>query len=157
PAEPPAVRPEIKLPPSVSMKRVQDILKEVEVPPLKATQDEMALRASSMPLFDPKVMDQYLADEAATPFREAVRKAQAALNTGVKGKRLREEFRVPGDQNKFKEELKDYQTKELATVQSDLLDVLDELRAAGRPEERAKETSKRWLANYDYLQARLQL
>src|SRR5262249_42497470 len=103
PAEPPAVRPEIKLPPSVSMKRVQDILKEVEVPPLKATQDEMALRASSMPLFDPKVMDQYLADEAATPFREAVRKAQAALNTGVKGKRLREEFRVPGDQNKFKE------------------------------------------------------
>src|SRR5206468_1096227 len=102
-----------------SVKRVQDILKEVEVPPLKVSRSEAsALRAESMPLFSAKVLDNYLAEDAATPFRDAVKKAKEALNKGVKGKRLREEFSAPQNLEAFNKDIKNYQEKELADVQS---------------------------------------
>jgi hypothetical protein len=75
----------------------------------------------------------------------------------VKGKRLREEWYHPADENKFKQEITDYQRKELAEVQYMLDEALKDLKKAGVPEERAKEKSRRWLAHYDYVLARLNM
>jgi hypothetical protein len=155
----PPVLPAIKVPVAeggaASGKRVQEILQEIEVPPLKANVSETPVSAQSLPPFAAKVLDNYVPVEAETPFRTAVKNAQKALQV-VKGKRLKEQWLKLADEKKFKEEVKDYQMKEVATIHSDLIEVLEQLKKAGEPEERAKETSKRWLANYDYLLARLE-
>src|SRR5262249_13531806 len=155
----PPVLPAIKVPVAeggaASLKRVQEILQEIEVPPLKANVSETPISVQALPPFAAKVLDNYVPVEAETPFRTAVKNAVKALQV-VNGKRVREEGRRKGDEKKFKEEILDYQKREVATIQSELIDVLEELKKAGAPEERAKETSKRWLAHYDYILARLE-
>src|SRR5262249_49732295 len=125
------------------------------VPPLKANVGETPISVQALPPFAAKVLDNYVPVEAETPFRTAVKNAVKALQV-VKGKRLREEWREQADGKKFKAQNLDYQKGEVATIQSDLIEELDKLKKAGEPEERAKETSKRWLAHYDYILARLE-
>ena len=159
PKQPPA--PKLVIRPSTgpaaeraSIDLVRAILREVDVPPVKVTRDEMLLRAESMPPFSAKTLEAYKADGETSPFREAVVKARTVLNEQLKGKRLREQWQAGGNENLFKNEVKDYQEKEVAGVMRELEETLDDLKAAGR--ERGKEKSKRWLANYDYILARLE-
>jgi hypothetical protein len=133
---------------------VRSILKEIDVPPLKMTRDDQLLRADSMPPFAAKALEPYKADEEMTPFREAVIKARDALNQQLRGKRLREEWTMMGNETLHKQAVKDYQEKEVARTMRELDEALEDLRAAGK-DGRAKEKSKRWQANYDYILARL--
>jgi hypothetical protein len=146
---------EIKVPASAGRKQVEDILKELDVPPLIPTKAERPLTARSMPLFSKEVLDAYLPEEPNTDFRKAVAKARQALHDGVQKLRIQEEYRVPANPNQLKDQIKNYQMKELSTVQSELIDAMEELRAVGE-KERATESSRRWQANYDYLLARLE-
>jgi hypothetical protein len=159
PKQPPAPKPVIR--PSAgpdggraSIDQVRAILREVDVPPVKVTRDEMLLRAESMPPFSATALEAYKADDDMTPFREAIVKARTVLNEQLKGKRLREEWQLSGTENQFKEMVKSYQEKEVAGVTRELEETLDDLKRAGK--ERAKDKSKRWQANYDYILARLE-
>ena len=66
---------------------------------------------------------------------------------------LRDEHKGEGDDAQIKKRILDFQKREVAPVESDLNDALEELRKAG--EDKDKENSKRWRANYDYVYARL--
>lgn len=134
---------------------VRSILKEIDVPPLKLTRDDMLMRAESMPPFSAKVLAQYKDDGERTPFRQAVEKARQALHEQLKGKQLQEEWLLIGDENRHKIYVKEYQEKEVARTMRELEEALDDLRQAGK-EGRKEEKSKRWQANYDYILARLQ-
>jgi hypothetical protein len=142
----------------IALDETRKLLKDIDVAPIKMTKDEMALRPESLPFFSKKTMDPYLKDDGAdTDFRKAVRVAVQALNEQLsKGKRLREEWFAPPNENAFKTEITNYQRQELAGTQRVLEEALTDLRSAGAPEKRAEETSKRWLANYDYTLARLE-
>jgi hypothetical protein len=137
-----------------SLDLVSGILREVDVPPVKVTRDEMLLSVKSMPPFSAKALEAYKADDDMTPFREAVIKARTVLNEQLKGKRVREEWQQPGTEAQFKESVRNYQAKEVARVMRELEETLDDLKAAGK--QRTKEKSKRWQANYDYILARLE-
>src|SRR5262249_23311983 len=97
----PPVLPAIKVPVAeggaASLKRGQEIVQEIEVPPLKANVGETPVSAQALPPFAAKVLDNYVPVEAETPFRTAVKNAVKALQV-VKGKRLREEWRKQADE-----------------------------------------------------------
>jgi hypothetical protein len=160
PTQPPAAKLSIEVPRPSSegvapLAEVRTILKEIDVPPIKLTNDDMLMRAESMPPFSAKALAEYKDDGAKTPFREAVEKTRATLNQQLKGKRLQEEWQMIGDENKHKAFVKDFQEKELARTLRELEEALDDLRKVGK-EGRKEEKSKRWLANYDYILARLE-
>ena len=50
-----------------SLDQVASILKDIDVPPLKLTRDDMLIRAESMPPFPAKVLDLYKPDGEMTP------------------------------------------------------------------------------------------
>jgi hypothetical protein len=160
PNQPPAAKIAIEVPrPSAEgvapLADVRAILKDIDVPPIKLTNDGMLMRAESMPPFSAKALAEYKDDGAKTPFREAVEKARATLNQQLKGKRLQEEWQMIGDENKHKAFVKDFQEKELARTLRELEEELADLGKAGK-EGRKEEKSKRWQANYDYILARLE-
>src|SRR5262249_38988147 len=134
---------------------VRSILQEIDVPPIKLARDEMLMRPESLPTFSAKVLAAYKDDGAKTPFREAVEKARKTLNAQLKGKHLREEWQMIGDENGHKAFVKDYQEKEVAKTIRELEEALDDLRAAAK-EGRKEEKSRRWQANYDYILARME-
>ena len=134
---------------------VQGILRELEVPPIRADRAGQALRFDLLPAFSAKALEPYKDDGEKTPFREAVLRARDFLNTQLRDKRLREVFPAPDNENRFKEEIKQYQMSEVATLIGELNEALEDLRAAGK--ERDQEGSKRWQAHYDYIHARLLL
>jgi hypothetical protein len=159
PKQPPAPKVAVEVPTRAkegvaSQPLVASILKEIDVPPLKLTHEDMLLRAESMPPFDAKVLDQYRPDGEMTPFREAVEKARKTLHAQLKGKRLREEWDMMGDDNGHKAFVKGYQEKEVAGTMRELEEALEDLKQAGK--DRKEEKSKRWQANYDYIYARLE-
>lgn len=133
---------------------VGSILAEIDVPPIRLTREDMVMRAESMPPFSAKVLADYKSDDAKTAFRDAVEKARKTLQEQLKGKQLREEWQMIGDENRHKAFVKDYQEKEVAKTILQLEEALVDLRAAGK-EGRKDEKSKRWQANYDYVLARL--
>jgi hypothetical protein len=137
------------------IEQVRAILKDIEVPPLKLTRDDMLLRAESMPPFAAKKLDEYKEDGNLTPFREAVLNARKALQNQLKGKRLQEEWQMMGDENRHKAFVKEYQEREVARTMRELEEALADLREAGKTG-RKEEKSKRWQANYDYILARLE-
>src|SRR5437588_6602059 len=95
-------------------------------------------------------MDKYRND-TKSPLRSAVEKAIQVLSKQQAF--LRDEHKGEGDDAQIKKRILEFQKKELAPVESELNDALEELRKAG--EEKDKEISKRWRANYDYVLARL--
>jgi hypothetical protein len=134
---------------------IRSILSEIDVPPIRVTRTDLAMRAESMPPFSAKLLADYKSDAASTPFRDAVEKARKTLNAQLKGKHLQEEWQMIGDENRHKAFVKDYQEKEVAKTIRELEEALDDLRAAGKAG-RKEETSKRWQANYDYILARME-
>jgi hypothetical protein len=155
-----APEPKIKLPAdaadAASDAQVDEILRAVSVPPIKATRDELALKARALPMFQAKTLAMYPLDGADTPFRKAVKGAQKALQEGIRGKRLKEEYPKPGNADQFKNMLKDIQAKEIATVMSNLDEALEDLKKADTKEAREEEKAKGWLATADYIKARLE-
>jgi hypothetical protein len=157
---PPAVRIVLDVPPPTGedvapLAEISSILAEIDVPPLRVTPEGMAMRAESMPPFSAKLLAQYKDDGGQTPLRAAVAKARKTLHEQLKGKHLREEWQMIGDENGHKAFVKDYQEKEVAKTIRELEEARDELRAAGK-EGRKEEKSKRWQANYDYVLARME-
>jgi hypothetical protein len=160
PSQPPAAKFAVEVPrmdgdDMASLEEVRSILKEIDVPPLKLTREDMLVRAESMPPFSAKLLAQYKEDAVKSPFRDAVEKARRTLHEQLKGKRLQEAWPVVDNENILKAQVKDYQEKEVARTMRELEEALDDLRAAGK-EGRKAEKSKRWLANYDYIFARLE-
>jgi serine/threonine protein kinase len=134
---------------------VADILNEITAPPLKFTREEMRLRPEALALFfTMKDLQAYKFDNSEdTEFRKAVKNARKVLIEKVSGKKLREEFPVPGDPMKFKLELQDYQTNDLSKMQTHLSLALDGLKEVAN--EKANEP-KVWQATYDYILARVE-
>jgi hypothetical protein len=161
PAEQAARRIEPKLPSAadvLTLDQVRKLLRDVNVPPIKMTKDEMTLRPESLPFFKVADMKDYLANDGIdTEFRQAVQAAARALNEQLaQAERLREEWFAPANENAFKTEVTNYQKEKLAKTQRILAEAFEDLKAAGTPEKRKEETSRRWLANYDYIAARLE-
>jgi hypothetical protein len=90
-------------------------------------------------------------DDPNSPLRHAVENAIKVLTKQQAF--LREEHKGEGDDARIKQAILDYQKKEVAPVESELSDALEELLKAG--EEKDKEMSMRWRASYDYVLARL--
>lgn len=154
---PPTVAIEIPQPEggAANLEVVRGILKDLQLPAIKSARDDPSLRAEAMPTFAAKALEAYKDDGTKTPFRDTVVRGRETLSRLVSGKRLREEFRAPANETRFKDELKDYQMREVAGLIGDLTELVEDLKTAGK--DRDKETSKRWQANYDYVLARLQM
>src|SRR5207302_10034391 len=97
-----------------SVQDVGAILKEIDVPPIKLARDEMLIRAGSLPPFSVQTLVPYKPDGAKTPFRDAVEKARKTLHEQLRGKHLREEWPMAGNENEFKSFVREYQEKEVA-------------------------------------------
>jgi hypothetical protein len=119
-------------------KLVSEILRQIDViPPIKEPKDGSPfINPEALPPFSAAVIDKYR-DDPNSPLRQAVENA----------------IKVLTKQQAFKQAILDYQKKEVAPVESELSDALEELEKAG--EAKDKETSKRWRANYEYVLARL--
>jgi len=122
---------------------VSEILRQIDV-------ISPRLNPDALPPFSSKVMEKYR-DDPNSPLRTAVEKAIVALTKQQAF--LRDEYRGEGDDAQMMKLILDFQKKEVAPVESELSDALEDLRKAG--EEKNKETSKRWRANYDFVLARL--
>jgi hypothetical protein len=135
---------------------VRSILQQIEVPPSKKSrEDAFRLRVETTPRFAAKALAPYR-DDSDTPLRRAVLKTVAVLRNDKVSRAFPDEFLVPnGDEAAFKQKILQLQKSPdgPARAQLQLMEALEELRQAG--EERDKEPSKRWQANYDYILARL--
>jgi hypothetical protein len=136
--------------------QVATILKEIDVPPIKAAQEDMVLKFEALPPFSSKTLEEYGAVGGTTALREVVEKARGLLqklNTSPE-MRLQEEFRAPAEETSFKKEMT-AKGKEVARLIARLQGVLDELKSPEIVALRKKEP-KRWQANYDYILARVE-
>jgi hypothetical protein len=131
---------------------VAEVLRQIDViPPVKEPKDGSPfINPDALPTFSATVMEKYR-DDPNSPLRQAVENAIKVLTKQQAF--LREEHKGEGDDARIKQVILDYQKKEVAPVESELSDALEDLRKAG--EEKDKEASKRWRANYDYVLARL--
>jgi hypothetical protein len=133
--------------------QVLSILKEVDVPPVKAERDGAPFRYEALPPFPAARLNEYAADEKLDPFRDAVMNARnllTSLGRDAKNK-LQEEFRATGNDVEMKKELT-AKGQDLARVMARLQATLEELQAQ---EAARKDEPKRWQANYDYITARI--
>jgi hypothetical protein len=137
-------------------KVVADIIKELEL----AADRTGGINPDALPPFFAKNLILYDADykdEAEFkamlkdhPFRQAV--VMAAQTMKKHDLSFRKDFKYPGDEAKFKKELATRQ-EEPATIEAELDDVQARLDTVGK--DREKEKSRRWLAHYDFIYARL--
>jgi hypothetical protein len=131
---------------------VRAILKEIDVPAVKATREDMRLKPESLPPFPAKVMDAYKADDKKSPLRDAVAAAQTALQKQGGMERLQEYYNAPGEnKTAFNTEL-EKKGKQLGKA---IFDVGEALEAMTKVEEERDKETPRWQADYDYLLARL--
>ena len=131
---------------------VRGILKEIDIPPVKATHEDMRLKPESLPPFPAKTMEGYKPDDKKSKLRDAVVAAQSALQKHGGMERLQEYFASPGEnKTAFNTEL-EKKGKQLGKAMFEVSEALEGLTKV--EEERDKE-SPRWQANYDYLLARL--
>jgi hypothetical protein len=136
--------------------QVATILKEIEVPPIKAAQEDMVLKFEALPPFPAKILNDYGAVGGTSDLREAVEMARGLLqklNTSPE-MRLQEEFRALSNETAFKAEMT-AKGKEVAKLISRLQGMLEELKSPEIVAMRSKEP-KRWQANYDYIVARVE-
>jgi hypothetical protein len=178
-AETPAPTPALASAAPGDARLVQAVLDEVGVPPIKASREESGIRPEALPPFPADKMAPYLVGADAVTdeqkqLRDAVKKAREvmwALNTappppGLKDavakirldvkadlSVLRDGFRKPGDDNKFKDDLFN-QERNIADMLDACNTALEELK--GAKDLRDKEPSKRWQVNYDFTLARME-
>jgi hypothetical protein len=144
---------------------LQSILEETDgIPPVKMTrQGTLPLQYESLPPFSAKLLETYKADYTSLkdlkakadqyPLRKAILNAADVLKKHAKS--FREDFPAGGGGALTADEKKKIleQQQDPAKIFAELQEALDELKEAGN--ERDKEKSKRWQANYDYVIARL--
>jgi hypothetical protein len=162
-AESPPGRFEFPVPPaSADPRAVMAIIREVQLPPVKAFREDAPPPSVSDVLpFSAETLKDYLAGELKlgdkpTPFQQAVLDAVSGMRnvrSATDGKdRLPEEF--GGETNdRAKEELRKNQEVP-AFVEAELQDYLDELEKLA--DQRDKQP-KRWQVHYDYVVAQLKL
>ena len=139
------------MPPSRASSRA--ILKEIDVPSVKATHEDMRLKPESLPPFLAKNMDAYKADDKKSPLRDAVAAAQSALQKQGGMERLQEYYSAPGEnKTAFNRELEN-KGEQLGEA---MFDGANALEALIKVEEDRDKEATRWQANYDYLLARLE-
>jgi hypothetical protein len=157
PDEPMPAKLAIKMPPPpdggepADNKLVAEIIRQMEaIPPIKMRKEGgHALGADALPVFSAKVMEEYR-DDPNSPLKPAVQKAIEVI--AKQSEVVQEEFRGQADNAGIKKRIFEQQ-KVPAKILYDLGEALEELKKAGH--DRAKESSKRWQANYDYVLARL--
>jgi hypothetical protein len=160
-----------------SPKVIQAVLAEVGVPSIKPSLDDTGVHFEVLPPFPPEKMKDYPDGGGNTPLRDAIFKAREviyAVSTAeappamadevgkirrelkVNLSVLKDGYRKPGDDAKFKKQIEADERK-IADLLSSLQDTLEDLKTAGDNAEtgRAKE-NKRWQANYDFTLARLE-
>ncbi len=161
-----------------SPKEIQSVLAEIGVPSIKPSRDDMGVRFDEvLPPFPPEKMKDYPDDGADAPLRQAIFKAREViyavstatappamadevgkirLELKVNLSVLKDGYRKPGDDAKFKKQLEGDE-RQIADLLFHLQETLDDLKTAGdnAATGRAKET-KRWQANYDFTLARLE-
>src|SRR5262249_22771175 len=162
PAEPAPARFEFPTPPpSADPKSVLEIVREIQLPPVKAFRDDAPPPSISdvMP-FPQEIINQYLAGalkpgDKANEFQQAVNEAVEEMRRqrgGGSGSELPEEF--GGETNdKAKEQLRKIQEVP-ARVEASLQDALDKLESVADQKDKQ---SKRWQVNYDYVLAQIKL
>jgi hypothetical protein len=143
---------------------VRSIVEELRlVPPVRSANDPTSdISPEALPPFPAKALEPYLADyisvdaiernPAKYPLRVAVLKAAQILRENIDKVRMKEVF--PGNNNA---QVKQQVLREQVDPGKNILvlkEALEDLKKAG--EERKKEKSKRWQANYDYVLARLE-
>jgi hypothetical protein len=168
--------PQESLPPAVALKRppapnggvagkalIDGILKETEViPPVKTS--TARLEYETLPPFSAKTMEAYKPDYdsladlrkeiRAKPDKYPLRKAVLdAADVLQKHQKSFPESYPGGPTSAQKKAMILREQEEPARIIAELTEALEELREAGK--QRAKEESKRWQANYDYVEARL--
>jgi hypothetical protein len=132
---------------------IAEILREAQLPPIKAARDEMKVRVDALPPFPADKMEAYKADTCAKPFRDAVINAQTVLEKLSKDpeQQLQEEFRALEPMALAKAVTLRQQA--LARVVAHVNEALEDLQAVGKTK---SEQSKRWQANYDLVLARIE-
>jgi hypothetical protein len=157
PAEPPAAKVVLRSLAGdfVDRELIAGILNDVgPVPPLrKSQQDFQPLAPETLSFLSVKALGAYRDDGKSTTFREAIRKTVKLLQDEQIARSFMDEFRGKGTDAAIKERILAQQRKP-AIIQSDLEDSLAQLKKAG--EERDREPSRRWQANYDYVLALLE-
>jgi hypothetical protein len=154
PAEAPPARLIIKMPPlpeggTANAELVQAILRDTDA---KMTREgSLPLRVESLPPFAAARLADYADDGARTPFREEILKAASLLQKHQQT--FKEDFRGNGNDATIKKLIMERQQKP-ARAFAELMDELDRLKEVA--EARKQEKSKRWLANYDYVLAKLE-
>jgi hypothetical protein len=152
---------------------IQAVLGEISTPPVKGVHADAALKFDMMPPFNDKAMKSY-GDDKSEKLEGAVNQARAMLwaisgeappkgleaevqaaRGRLKGKTLallKEGFKKPQNENQLKTEIMNHSR--------DVADILDEVRDAFKKLndvefDREKEP-KRWVANYDFMVARME-
>jgi hypothetical protein len=133
------------------LRLVRGILREIDVPSVKKDREDMRIRAESLPLFPAKALAAYPSDAAKTPLRDAVAKAQTALQNQGDKERLQEYFNAPADKTAVNKEL-EKKGKQLGKAMYEIETAMDEL---AKVEAAREKEPPRWQANYDYVLSRL--
>ena len=130
---------------------IQGILRETsDIPPVKIAQEGVQpIRAETFPVFAQAIMKEYESDKEDSPFRDAVKKATEVLKKHAQA--FKEDF-PSKNVEQLKQQVQPVQ-KSLAVTNLELDEALGALQDVAK--DREKEKSKRWLANYDYVLARM--
>jgi hypothetical protein len=145
---------------------IQNILKEIDLPPIKLPRDQAAATHLELIIsFAAKTMEAYKPDYSSVseiesapdkfPLRVAILKVVKLLNDEFSPEKAPVTFResfAEVKNERVKAEILKEQTKP-AKVLLDLQEALDALRKVG--EKRDQEPSKRWQAHYDYVRGQL--
>jgi hypothetical protein len=158
---------------------VRQVLKELNVPPVKKSQTEGLIRFEAMPPFPAKALESYPIDNTPSPLREAIERAQVLLwaispnppppelaeavrkitqSGELKGNlnSLREGYRAPGGAGNAEQQFKNRVENDGRLVASMLRLLEDELEKMQKAAPMREKASKRWQANYDFMLARLE-
>jgi hypothetical protein len=145
---------------AASAGQVQTILDEMnQIPPVRAGRNDVVeskLEAARLPPFPARELDKYGPgdkDKGAdkSPFRAAIENAVKVLRENATRFRMRETF-TGANSAQVKGQIKNEQSAP-GKAKLYLKEALEELRAVAK--KRAEEPSKRWQAQYDYVEARL--
>jgi hypothetical protein len=132
---------------------LKKLLGEIEIPAVNTRMADQALKIETLPPFDVILMDSYREDkDKDAEVKEFVLGKYKLLTEHITKQPVLEEFRAPGDEGQFKTQLTDMQ-KPIASAINQLETAVKEMTAANEMREKA---SKRWQANFDYVQARLE-
>jgi hypothetical protein len=164
PEEPPALVVSIQPPPvlggAAAADQVQSILDQMnQIPPVRSGRNDVVesrLEAAKLPPFPARELDRYGTGDKEkepdkAPLRAAIQNAVKVLRENATKFRMRETF-TGANSAQVKGQIKNEQSAP-GKAKLYLKEALDELRAVAK--QRDKEPSKRWQAQYDYVEARL--